>query len=137
MAAQVMNIGMGTSNPLALGEDVTGPSLLVQLFTNNLTLTADNVLTDFDLALDTGAPWVGLTGSYEVQTEIDGLVTGDYPQIVWLFEGTPSETYYGYVVWDRLTNIVWWAELISPPVPNTGGPGGLVLQINVEFGAVP
>lgn len=138
MSAQILNEGLDEIAQLILQSGVSS-TWAVKLFANSVS-SADPTLTftDFDTPADTGASnFVDLPYSdWVLATASGGVIECEAGNATWIFAGTPTELYYGYLVYDQTNSVGLWYELFLTPVPNTGGPGALILQLNLSIGAV-
>lgn len=138
MAAQLLNEGLDEVAQLLLQSGIT-TTVAVKLFVNSVS-SSDPTLTftDFDTASDTGAStFVELPYSdWTLGTPSAAVIDCEAGNATWIFAGTPTESYFGYLVYDETNSVGLWYELFVLPVPNVGGPGALILQLNLSIGAV-
>lgn len=128
--AELMNNAFAASGA---GVVVT-PAL--RLYTNNVTLDNTKTLVDFTEALDPGSRDRGLAPitDWTPITVEDGIQSTEIPDQLIEFDGTPVEIYYGYVIYNTGTGVAYWASSFMSPIPNTGGPDAILIQISVQFG---
>lgn len=135
MAAQLFREGL---LQLANGMLNNGPVpvLWVSLFTAPTSINADTTFSDIVFPADPTVTPIELDPSiWNLVLETGAVAQGDQPPLFWLFTGTPSESYYGYVVYNTNDSSAVWGELFATSVPNTLG-SGFILELQIDFGAI-
>ena len=115
----------------------SSPTLFISLFTNNLTKDSTLTFADFTFPADTGSqPQNYSSGITLSSTSAVGATSWNSVFFSWIFTGTPSESYAGYVVYNTTGDISWWMDTFASPVSNNGSIGGIMVQSSGDFGQI-
>lgn len=114
MAAVLLYTGM--LRELSLLLTALGSNLKIGLFTAPAVVVPGNIYTDFTLATFPGyAPAVSTFGSLAIDGNNNASTTGS--AVTFTSSGSsPSNTIYGYIVYDGSVPVALYAEAFSAPI---------------------
>jgi hypothetical protein len=136
MALVVPNEGEVSLLQKMLNQNQTS-TLLLKLFSNNLTPSYNTTLSDIIEVTTTGyVPATVTNSNWTVSTpSATTYAQAGYAEQAFTFSAAAFQTYvYGYYVTDTLGNLLWLERFTNAPftVPTAGGNVGIILTINLE-----
>jgi hypothetical protein len=130
MAIVITNAGKQKALEYFVGKDTATESLILKLYSNNISPERDDTLDLYTEVTDGGYVSKALTpASWSIT---DG--TAEYPQQVWTFTGTASSV-YGYYAVSATSNELMFAERFASG-PYTITTSGDIIRVTLNLSLI-